>query len=180
MDLHMLSLDTIVPESLLCVKQDMRFPEFGDMWLFSVIYSHLIPCTHKDTQLTLGLIRWHQCLIQPKNDNSCCFGAQKVWYPNSTSLASLYWQKQLKTKILIKNGMILILKFVFTKCCTVPIKIFQSKGYLSRVNIKQNANDLSVCNIFRRLWCSGDLIHSHRCPNSNLALGPGHNYTKMY
>ena len=56
MDLHMLSLDTIVPESLLYVKQDMRFPEFGDMWLFSVIYSDLIPCTHKDTQLTLGLI----------------------------------------------------------------------------------------------------------------------------
>ena len=33
-----------------------------------------------------------------------------------------------------------------------------------RLNIKQNTEDLSICNIFWRLWCSNDLIHSYRCP----------------
>ena len=42
---------------------------------------------------------------------------------------------------------------------------------MSRLNVKQNTNDLSVCNIFWRLWCSNDLIHSYRCPNLNPVLG---------
>ena len=29
------SLDTIVPEGLFYVKQDIKFPEFGHMWFFT-------------------------------------------------------------------------------------------------------------------------------------------------
>ena len=156
----------MVSEGLFYVKQDIKFPKFGHMWFFTItlIWYH----AHKDTQLTQGLISLHQGIMQSKNDNGYCFGAQKVWCSNLTSLACLHL---LKTKILIKNGMILILKFAFKKCSTT---------YLSRINIKQNAINLPVCNIFWRLWYSGNLIHSYRCPNSNLVLGPGRIYIKIY
>ena len=49
------AFDTIVPESLFYVKQDINFPEFGHMW-FTSLYSDLASCTHKDTQITQGLI----------------------------------------------------------------------------------------------------------------------------
>ena len=47
-------------------------------------------------------------LIQPKNESGYRFWARNVWHPNSTFLACLYCQKQLKTKILIKYVTILI------------------------------------------------------------------------
>ena len=100
--------------------------------------------------------------IQLKNDNSYCFGCTTFF---SFSMYSL------KTKILIRNGIILILKSILKACCVY--KMFQSKAYLSRLNIKQNTKDLSVLIFFWHLWCSNDLIHSYCCPNTNLVLGPG-------
>ena len=54
----------------------------------------------------------NQGLIQPKNDSGYRFRARKVFRPNSTFLAHLCCQKQLKTRSAIKNGIILILKSV--------------------------------------------------------------------
>ena len=50
---------------------------------------------------------------------------------------------------------------------------FCSKAYLSRLNIKQNAKDLSVFIFifFWHLWCSKNLIQSYHRPNSNPVLG---------
>ena len=49
-------------------------------------------------------------LIQPKNNSGYHFWVRNFWLPKSTFLACWYCQKQLKIKILIKNGIILILQ----------------------------------------------------------------------
>ena len=50
---------------------------------------------------------------------------------------------------------------------------------MSRINIKQNTKDLSVCNIFWHLWCSNDLTHLYRRPNSNPVLDPDTQQSRM-
>ena len=46
------------------------------------------------------------------------------------------------------------------------------KANLSGLDIKENTEVLSVCNIFWCLWCSNDLIHLYRRANSNPVLDP--------
>ena len=96
--------------------------------------------------------------MQAKNDSGYCFGTQKVWCPNLTSLACLHCQKQLKIKTLIKDGMILILKFVFKKCCTAPIKnsSFKAKHIFLETKCKR-----SICLIYFDVYDAPAARHIH-------------------
>ena len=81
--------------------------------------------------------RWHDltkkeyyhCLMQPKNESGYRFWVQKVWHPNWTSL---YRQKQLKRKILIKNGITFILKSVHKE----PFSWKQSLSLKQRIFVR--------------------------------------------
>ena len=60
----------------------------------------------------------YQDLIQPNDDSSYCFWAQKVQGQIRHFLACLYCQKPLKTKIVNENAMFFIIKSVLKECCT--------------------------------------------------------------
>ena len=79
-------------------------------------------------------IHTNQGLIQHKNDSVTAFGHNKFGTQIWPFLACLYFQKQLKTKILFKNGIILILKSK-----NVIFKIFKN-SYSENVVPKNKAH----------------------------------------
>ena len=80
------------------------------------------------------------------------------------------------TTVLMKNGMILILKFAFKKMLYSTYKklVFQSRAYLSRNRMQTIYLSAIIFDVFDALatW------YSHIA--ADLVLGPGDNYTKIY
>lgn len=120
---------------------------------------------------------WHQIssarhgIIQSKNDSGYHFGAQKVWHPNSPFLGCLYCQKQLKTKFLVKNGMIFILKSVLKECAYKKDQLLQQSIFVYTKHKTEHKRYLSVTFFtFVMLWrldtfksciwsCQGSIIY---------------------
>ena len=89
----------------------------------------------------------------------------KSLVPNSTFSILSVLPKTVNNKIFNKKVYDSYSKVSTQATLYLKIKLtFWSKAYLSRLNIKQNMKELSVCNSF---WCI-----SYCCPNSNSLLGP--------